>query len=58
VIIDPLAAMQAACIAISNGEANEIEFSWSQPGEGLSDETLTITVRREVKHFHVQAGGE
>lgn len=30
-MLDPLAAMAAACIAISNGEANEIELNWSQP---------------------------
>jgi hypothetical protein len=52
-IVDPLAAMAAACIAISNGEANEIELNWSQPVEGITDESLTITVRREIRHFYV-----
>lgn len=52
-IVDPLAAMQAACIAIANGEANEIEFNWTRPIDGMSDESLTITVRREVRHFHI-----
>ncbi len=52
-IVDPLAAMAAACIAISNGEANEIELTWSQPIDSMSDESLTINVRREVRHLHM-----
>jgi hypothetical protein len=48
VITDPLATMQAALIALSNGEATEIEMAWSVPVNGEFVESLTITVRREV----------
>lgn len=60
-IVDPFAAMSAACIAISNGEANEIELSFSTehraPGGMEPDrrDDLTITVRREVRHFYPPA---
>lgn len=50
-IVDPLAAMASACIAISNGEANEIELSWTRPIDATSDESLCITIRREVRHI-------
>jgi hypothetical protein len=56
VITDPLASMQAACIAISNGEANEIELHWTQPVDSSSEESLTITIRRSVRHIHVGGG--
>ena len=49
-ICDPFAAMTAACIAIANGDANEIELHWNE-SVGEVDSTLTITVRREVRHF-------
>lgn len=57
-MIDPLSALRAACIAVADGEAGEIELEWrtsrddavDQPGV---EETLTIVVRREVKPFHV-----
>lgn len=51
-IVDPLAAMASACIAIANGEANEIEMNWTKPVDGSYEESLTITVRREVRHFN------
>lgn len=57
-IVDPLAAMAAACIAVGNGDSNEIELCWSRPVDGLTEETLTITVRREVRHFQMPAAGE
>ena len=50
-IVDPLAAMASACIAIANGEANEIEMNWTKPVDGTYDESLTIIVRREVRHY-------
>jgi len=55
-IVDPLAAMAAACIAVGNGDANEIELCWSRPLDSVSDESLTITVRREVRHFNLSPG--
>jgi hypothetical protein len=54
-IVDPLAAMASACIAIANGEANEIEMNWTVPVDGAYDESLTITVRREVRHLNFPA---
>lgn len=51
-IVDPLAAMASACIAIANGEANEIEMNWTKPVDGTYDESLTIIVRREVRHYN------
>lgn len=51
-IVDPLAAMTSACIAIANGEANEIEMNWTKPVDGTYDESLTIIVRREVRHYN------
>lgn len=55
-MIDPLAAMRAACLAVSEGEANEIEMEWRRPTDALgeNEETLLITVRREVRHINVQ----
>lgn len=58
-IVDPLAAMAAACIAVGNGDANEIELCWCRPLDNDLEETLTITVRREVRHFNLPpVGGE
>lgn len=56
-MVDPLAAMAAACIAIADGDAAEIELRWHDTTEGRIDmpekETeLTITVRREVQHIY------
>jgi len=51
-IVDPLAAMASACIAIANGEANEIEMNWTKPVADTYDESLTIIVRREVRHYN------
>lgn len=57
-IVDPLAAMASACIAIANGEANEIEMNWTLPTTGTYDESLTITVRREVRHIGLPPSGD
>jgi hypothetical protein len=50
--------MRAACLAVSEGEANEIELEWTRPIDSLGEqeERLTITVRREVKHFRMGEG--
>jgi hypothetical protein len=51
-MIDPLAAMQAACLSVANGDAAEVEIEFTQPfGNMDAEERLTITVRREVRHF-------
>jgi hypothetical protein len=57
-IVDPLAAMAAACIAISNGEANEIELNWTQPIDATTEESLNIVVRREVRHIGLPPIGD
>jgi hypothetical protein len=55
-VIDPLAAMKAACLQIGDGDADEIELEWRTTSEDRIDQpgmetVLTITVRREVRHF-------
>jgi hypothetical protein len=35
-----------------NGDANEIEMNWTKPVDGTYDESLTIIVRREVRHYN------
>lgn len=55
-MIDPMAAMYAALEAIAEGKAAEIELEWRSVSEDRVDQpgvetVLTITVRREVKHF-------
>lgn len=51
-----MAAMYAALEAIAEGKAAEIELEWRSTSEDRIDQpgvetVLTITVRREVKHF-------
>jgi hypothetical protein len=60
-MIDPMAAMYAALEAIADGKAAEIELEWRSSSEDRIDQpgvetTLTITVRREVKHFTMTTG--
>jgi hypothetical protein len=59
-VIDPLAAMQAACIAIGNGEAAEIELEWNDVTPDGIERRMTIYVRKTVKHFQLppSTGGE
>lgn len=57
-MIDPMAAMYAALEAIADGKAAEIELEWRSTSEDRIDQpgtetTLTISVRREVKHVHL-----
>lgn len=54
--VDPLVALPSACLAIADGEANEIEMEWRTTSEDRIDQpgvetVLTITVRREVRHL-------
>lgn len=54
--IDPMAAMYAALEAVAEGKAAEIELEWRTTSEDRIDQpgtetVLTITVRREVKHW-------
>jgi hypothetical protein len=62
--VDPLAAMQAACIAMSEAVGtSEIEMEWTTdrhvPGDVEADvqERITITVRREARHFYSSSPG-
>jgi hypothetical protein len=55
-MIDPIAAMYAALEAIADGKAGEVELEWSEMTED-GDTRLTITVRRDVKHFRLPTGG-
>jgi hypothetical protein len=57
-VIDPLAAMRAACLAIADGEANEVEMEWSEQTDADRETRLIITVRREVRHITLDKGDE
>lgn len=62
-MIEPLAAMRAACMAIADGDAHEIELVWRDTTEDRVDQPateheLTITVRREVRHLRWGGGTE
>jgi hypothetical protein len=54
VMLDPLAAMRSACMAIADGEANEIEMEWSEENDVGRESRLIITVRREVRNIVLQ----
>lgn len=50
-MIEPLPAMYAAVEAVGSGVVGEVELEWFDELLDGSERRLTITVRREVKHF-------
>lgn len=57
-MIDPLPAMFAAVDAVERGDIGELELEWTTEDFLGNNTRLTITVRREVKHFTMQADTE
>ena len=49
-IVDPMAAFYAAVTAVENGQVAEVEVEYRQ-SDGENESVLTMSVRREVKHF-------
>jgi hypothetical protein len=55
-MIDPIVWMRAACIALSEEKAAELEMTWERPteDEGQSERRQNV-VRREVQHNNLEA---
>ena len=50
-MIDPMVWMHAAIASMTDsGDVSELEMVWNRVTSDV-DDTLTLTVRREVRHF-------
>ncbi len=53
-LVDPMAAFYAAVTAVENGEIGEVEIEFRAISESEEELVMSISVRREIRHFVTQ----